>query len=278
MERAYQELTDFELIRQMQARDRRAYFYLKDRYEARLRGMAQDLLDKPHQANELVRRVFEQSWKQSAHWDPGHQRSGALWLYGLVREQALVQQQRWPWIPSAKVTGDPVAGMRRLTGILVVLVAGLGISTGWALWQWWQVSQVLGRVAVADPGMSRDVQEAYQQWQGIPETRRLTLRDPQRQTGTLAQLLWSPQEKRGILLGTQIPAVHPGLTYQLWVSGTDPNRADSAGTFVSAADETVQWLSEPVEMEDPRHFWVTLEPLGGSELPTGFALLETRAF
>ncbi len=274
MPEAYQ--TDFDLICQIRARDRRAYFLLKDRYQHRILMIARELLPSPHQADQVVRKVFEQSWRRAAEFDIRRERSVALWLYGLTQDVACLGHKRW---------GSPPAGDRWGSGwmlILWFLVAGLSLSTGISLWRWQRLSQLLSRVSVADPRGSQDLQITYQQWQQQPLLRRLTLRDPRLQTDVLAQLLWLPSEHRALLLGTQVPTVHPGLTYQLWTYGSDPNQPIGVGTFFSAADGTVQWLSEPwdptVTEADPDYFWVTLEPLGGSDYPTGLPLLESRAF
>ncbi|MGF1576845.1 MAG: anti-sigma factor domain-containing protein [Cyanophyceae cyanobacterium] len=275
--------TDFDLLCQMQARERRAYFLLKDRYRDRILGIARALLSQPHRADDVVRQVFEQSWRQADSFDLRRDRSVALWLYALARSYALPPPTRWPWqaSPPPERAGSFAQGSPWLIKLLTLGVVGLSISTGISLWRWHQLSGLLARISLPDPGASADLQATYQQWQQQANIRRLTLRDPQLQSGTLAQLLWSPSENRALLLGTQIPAVQPGLTYQLWTRSADPNQALSVGTFMSAADGTVQWLSDsfgPNLGGDPQHFWVTMEPLGGSENPTGLALLESRPF
>ncbi|NJL97461.1 MAG: RNA polymerase subunit sigma-70 [Synechococcaceae cyanobacterium SM2_3_2] len=275
--------TDFELLCQMQTRERRAYFLLKDRYRDRILSIARSLLAQPHQADEVVRQVFEQSWRQADSFDLRRDRSVALWLYALARSYALPTSPRWPWQrpQSAERRGFSTQGSPWLINLLALGVVGLGISTGISLWRWHQLSGLLARISLPEPGASVDLQATYQQWQHQADIRRLTLRDPQLQSGTLAQLLWSPSENRALLLGTQIPTVHPGLTYQLWTRSADPNQALSVGTFMSATDGTVQWLSDsfaPTLDGDPQHFWVTLEPLGGSSNPTGLALLESRPY
>lgn len=193
------EPTDFELMRQIQLRDRRSHFLLKDRYQKRLLEIALSTLKQPHQAEEVVRQVFEFCWKHAEAFDLQRDRSVALWLYELTAFQAQKRLRRWSWLPApASIRVAPPWWPRRLLwGSLV----GLGIYAVAITAAYWRLRW---------QGESVAIQRLYQEWQRQPQVRRTLLRDPSFRNPLLVQALWSPRAKQVLLLASEMPPAPPG--------------------------------------------------------------------
>ena len=272
-QRCMAELTDFQLMRQIQLRDRRSHFLLKDRYRKRLLDIALAILKQPHQAEEVVRQVFEFCWKHADAFDLQRDRSVALWLYELTAFQARERLRRWAWLPAplSIQTSAPLWPQRLLWGSLAVLgIYALAITAAyWRLrWQWGSPIE----------GESVAVQRLYQEWQRQPQVQRTLLRDPSFSTPLLVQALWSPHAKQVLLLASEMAPAPPGSTYQLWLESEIQGGGrllENAGTFAVNGEGSLQWLSQPLHSEQPTRLLVTLEPAGGSESPTGPPLLQS---
>ncbi len=262
------EPTDFELMRQIQLRDRRSHFLLKDRYQKRLLEIALSTLKQPHQAEEVVRQVFEFCWKHAEAFDLQRDRSVALWLYELTAFQAQERLRRWSWLPApASIRVSPPWWPRRL---LWGGLAALGI---------YAVAMTVAYWRLRWQGESVAIQRLYQEWQRQPQVRRTLLRDPSFRNPLLVQALWSPRAKQVLLLASEMPPAPPGTTYQLWLESDMPGggrRLESAGTFTVNAEGSLQWLSQPTHSHQPTRLWITLEPAGGSESPTDAPLLQSN--
>jgi len=88
-----------------------------------------------------------------------------------------------------------------------------------------------------------------------------------------ARALWS--RSRGLLLTTSnLPALPPGQTYQLWViSGKMPPISDN-WTFKSDASGSVMTMfATPATLPPPTAIAVSIEPEGGSTSPTAVYLI-----
>jgi hypothetical protein len=279
------EPTDFELMRRIQSHERRAHFILKDRYHKRLFDIALAVLKNTHKAHDVVREVFDYIWRESALFDLERDRSVAIWLYELTGFCARERLKRWSWLGgrSAQPRGS-LLQTAMITG-LSLLVVGLG---GYAAWATWQLSTLGQQVAARQPQPDPDdFQQIYRQWQQQAGTQSFTLRAPRFETDTLAQILWSSQQRQLLFLATDFPALPKGKAYQLWVvsqvaapSGSDPTETveilEDAGTLTPSPQEgTVQWISQNLATETPLGFLVTEEPQSGSQQPTGPVVLES---
>ncbi|MFT0814605.1 anti-sigma factor domain-containing protein [Synechococcus sp. OH20] len=262
------EPTDFELMRQIQLRDRRSHFLLKDRYQKRLLEIALATLKQPHQAEEVVRQVFAFCWRHAEAFDLQRDRSVALWLYELTAFQAQERLRRWSWLPApASIRVAPPLWPRRLLwgGLAALGVYALAITAAY-----WRLGSQIGGETVA-------IQRLYQEWQRQPQVQRTILRDPNFRNPFLVQALWSPRAKQVLLLASEMPPAPLGSTYQLWLeSEGGGRRLESAGTFAVNAEGSLQWLSQPTPSQQPTRLWITLEPAGGSESPTGPPLLQSN--
>ncbi len=279
------EPTDFELMERIQSHERRAHFILKDRYHKRLFEIAFAVLKNTHTAHDVVRQVFDFIWRESSLFDLERDRSVAIWLYELTGFYARERLKRWSWFWQGR---SQPRGSLLQTGVITglgVLVVGLGSYAAWATWQLSSLGQqVAARQPQPDP---EDFQQIYRQWQQQPGTQSFTLRAPRFETDTLAQILWSSQQRQLLFLATDFPALPKGKAYQLWVvsqvaapSGADPNETveilEDAGTLNPSPQEgTVQWISQSLATETPLGFLVTEEPQAGSEQPTGSVVLES---
>ncbi|MEN9225684.1 MAG: anti-sigma factor [Thermostichus sp. HHBFW_bins_43] len=267
------ELTDSELMRQIQSRDRRGHFLLKDRYQKRLLEIALATLKKPHQAEEVVRQVFEFCWKRADTFDIERDRSVALWLYELTAFQARERLRRWAWLPAPTSIQTTVSVWPRR--ILLGLLGVLGVyATAMTLEYWrlrWRWGSLLQSESVA-------IQRLYQDWQRQPDIQRATLRDPNFGNPTLVQALWSPRAKQVLLLASDMAPAPQGSTYQLWLQSElegGVQMVENAGTFAVNGEGSLQWLSRPTLSPQPSRLTITLEPAGGSESPTGSPLLQS---
>lgn len=268
------ELTDSELMRQIQSRDRRSHFLLKDRYQKRLLDIALATLKQPHQAEEVVRQVFEFCWKRADVFDIERDRSVALWLYELTAFQARERLRRWAWLPAPTAIQTTASVWPRR-----ILLVGLGVlglyATGMTVEYWrlrWQWGSLLPEDQMA-------IQRLYQEWQQQPDIQRITLRDPSLGNPLLVQALWSPRAKQVLLLASEMAPAPQGSTYQLWLQSDLEGGAqmlESAGTFTVNGEGSLQWLSRPTLSAQPTRLLITLEPIGGSESPTGAPLLQSH--
>ncbi|MFS8855534.1 anti-sigma factor [Synechococcus sp. H55.7] len=264
------EPTDFELMRQIQLRDRRSHFLLKDRYQKRLLEIALATLKQPHQAEEVVRQVFAFCWRHAEAFDLQRDRSVALWLYELTAFQAQERLRRWSWLPApASIRVAPPLWPRRLLwgGLAALGIYALAITAAY-----WRLGSQIGGETVA-------IQRLYQEWQRQPQVQRTILRDPNFRNPFLVQALWSPRAKQVLLLASEMPPAPLGSTYQLWLESDmqgGGRRLESAGTFAVNAEGSLQWLSQPTPSQQPTRLWITLEPAGGSESPTGPPLLQSN--
>jgi hypothetical protein len=275
------EPTDFDLMEKIQARERRAHFILKDRYRKRLFEIAFAILKEPHKAEDVVRQVFEFSWRQSSIFDLERDRSVAIWLYELAGFYARERKKRWPWLKSASSlvpTNRSLADLKWAIGLLVGLVAYAGGIT-------WQYVHLRHQWITQVDLSLITIQKLYSEWQKKPDTQRLTLRDPLFKSDSLAQVLWSPSQRQIILLASNFPLPPQGKTYQLWATSSLENSdqanqptgeiVESVGIFSSRVDGTIQWLSQSLSIPRLDRLFLTLEVEGGSDRPTGSILLES---
>lgn len=275
------EPTDFELMERIQSRDRRALFLLKDRYRKRLFEIAYAVLKNPHRSEETTRQVFEFCWRKAEVFDLERDRSVAQWLYELTGHYARESSRRWPWEHQQTqermpLSRNPLSAW--IIGILCLTLFGLGASFLNLIWRNRSLEDQISLQGLASADVIRQI---HREWQQRSSTRSLLLTDPDAQTDALAQVLWSPSEKQAILLTTNLPPAPRGRVYQLWASSSFDTslpgaQLESAGIFIPPRDGSVQWLSEPLSLEVPGRFIVTLEPSGGSEYPTGETYLESE--
>ncbi len=276
------EMTDFELMDQMKTRERRPYFLFKDRYYQRVFDIAYAILGNRQTTEEVTRQVFEHVWRQAEFFDPDTRRSVAIWLYETTSFFALKRLQRWPWSrnENAPAYGTGWGVTAKITlATLALLILGVG---GYSIWATLQLRS-LSTIAATASEPEVDLQELYQLWTRRPNTLYLTLRDPKLQSDTLAQLLWSPADQQAVFIATNFPSTPRGSIYQLWAvsgaSGTDPGLpqiTESAGTFRTPNDGTVQLLSPILTLSQPDQFLVTLESGDGSDSPQGRTVIESR--
>lgn len=83
--------------------------------------------------------------------------------------------------------------------------------------------------------------------------------------GGEATLIWSLEQRKSAVLVDDLQPLPEGKTYQLWYIGE--SGPISAGTF-EAADSGVSWRVLDGQMTGGDVVGVTVEPQGGSELPT----------
>jgi hypothetical protein len=93
--------------------------------------------------------------------------------------------------------------------------------------------------------------------------------------GPSAEVLWSPTHKRGLMYARGLSKVPTDKTYELWlIAGGTPV---PAGTFnVDEAGNAVLELPEIRQGASPDAFGVTVEPAGGSPIPTSPILLQGK--
>lgn len=272
------EPTDFELMERIQTRERRAHVLLKDRYRKRLYDIAFAILRNSHKAEETVKQVFEFCWRQADILDLDRDRSVAVWLYELTEFYARERSHRWPWAKQGSAlrsSSEASAPNAIVIGLLSLAVVSLGTYASWVTWQ---NRQLQAQMSTQRGQGQETLQQLREQWEEQSTTRFITLRDPEAQSPTLVQLLWSPVDRQALLSTTNLRPVEQGQTYQLWVGRSDPDlpsdlQVESAGTFLPSHTGTLNWLSPPLSLQNPDRFILTLEPEGGSERPTGEIVL-----
>lgn len=277
-------LNDFELMSRIQKRDRQAWILLKERYSARLRQIAYATLKKNRYSDTVVRQVFEFCWSQSSLFDLARDRSVALWLYELT---GFLSQERLRQ-PLLSLAWDPLQPRRRTglwVGVLTVLglmIAALSAYGVTLTYQYWLLQQYWIQ-------QGRDsklyIQKTYATWQSQPTVRRVSLEDV-KQGNVLANILWSPNERKVLFSASNLPPPPIGKRYHLWVTthqddgthlpGGSSTLVEKAGAFTSVEEEQTQWLSGTLLTDAPSLITVTLEPIQGSEDPTGPVFLRAE--
>lgn len=83
-----------------------------------------------------------------------------------------------------------------------------------------------------------------------------------------------PDSSEGMLMVRNLPPLPQGKVYQLWVAGQDGTR-ESAGllTWTDKAGNGYALIKCPDKLSRWQSFGVTMEPAGGSQIPTGSRLL-----
>lgn len=113
-----------------------------------------------------------------------------------------------------------------------------------------------------------------------PDTRWARMALPSADSETLPQsddpyawIVWSASSESGVLMAENFPRVEPNKVYQLW--GHVGESDVSLGTF-----RTDDYGEALVQVNTPtwgfERFWITTEPDGGSETPTGDPLVRVR--
>ncbi|MDX2270451.1 MAG: RNA polymerase subunit sigma-70 [Cyanobacteriota bacterium] len=274
---------DFELMAQIQARERRAHFMLKDRYHKRLLEIAFAILRNPHHAEEVVRQVFEFSWRQAEVFDLERDPSVAIWLYELTRLFAQERLNRWGWFKKSRPSSLPSQSADKTpwSWSLKLFVLGLAAYGLVITWQYWQIRQTW--LTYIDQA-AQEVQRLYQSWIRQPNVQEVLLRDPSLRTDRLAQGLWSSQARRLILFSNNLAAAPPGQAYHVWVEdnaaspqpGIPSKTVEFAGSLTFAQDGTLQWASPALQTAQPDRLVITLESVNHQDLPTGEVVLESR--
>jgi hypothetical protein len=277
-------LDDFELMSRIQKRDRQAWITLKGRYSTRLREIAYAVLKNNRRSDTVVRQVLEFCWSQASLFNLTRDRSVALWLYeltGFLSEEQLRQ-------PLLRFVQDPLkpkrrrglwAGILTVLGLIIVALSAYGLTLTyqyWLLHQYWIQEAKDSKLYV---------QQTYTAWQSQPTVRRISL-EGVRQGNVLAHILWSPKEKKVLFSASNLPPPPLGKRYHLWVTtyqddgtnlpGGSSSLVEKAGAFTAFEQEQTQWLSGTLLTDAPSLITVTLEPIQGSEDPTGPILLQAE--
>jgi anti-sigma-K factor RskA len=149
-------------------------------------------------------------------------------------------------------------------------------------------SQLRGRVQTLEQEL-RDAILQVRAGERLTAQARLVATDAQRQLSVLAapdvaqvalkgqaiapqasaRALWS--RSRGLLLAaSNLPALPPGRTYQLWVlSGKIPPISDSWVFKTDASGSVTTMFATPATLPAPTAMAVSIEPEGGTTAPTG---------
>jgi anti-sigma-K factor RskA len=111
---------------------------------------------------------------------------------------------------------------------------------------------------------------------GAPGTRAVALDGRPPSPAARGRMWWNGDQRAGLFLASGLPALPPGMTYQLWV--ISEGKPISAGTFAvdprGEGSLRVEPLAAVVRAEV---FAVTLEPAGGRPAPTGEMYLAGQA-
>ncbi len=88
--------------------------------------------------------------------------------------------------------------------------------------------------------------------------------------------VWSEEESLGVLFLSNLPELSEGSTYQLWLlRASEDGPAVSGGTFSSQADGSARLLVRAGDLGDAlTGMAITVEPIGGSQTPTGEIVLQ----
>ncbi len=300
------ELTDFELMRQIQSRDRQAWVTLEDRYHRRLFEIGFAILKHPRKAERVAHQALQFCWRQAKVFDLERDRSLALWLYELAHFYAYQHLQRQPWSEADVKGSSPPrsAWTSWIMALLMLTLTGVGAYATWISFRFWQSQQQL---ALCPAYAGSELPQTYQDWLRQPDLERIALQDPSFPSTSFAEIFWSPVNQQLLLLAVGLPPAPPGQAYQLWaISTPDPNPAlpegdpsqlqasaqapdhaqasdlsqprsitESVSILSMTAPGTIEWLSDPLTLPDPNQFIITLEPEAGNTRPSGEVLLES---
>lgn len=136
-----------------------------------------------------------------------------------------------------------------------------------------ELRDVTGRAAVRERQMAdarRTAADAQAQVAVLaaPDLRRIDLAGQQAAPQASARAFWS--RSRGLVFtASNLPALPPGKTYQLWVLTAQPAPL-SAGVFKPDQNGRVTAVFEtPLDLPTPTGMAATIEPEGGVPAPTG---------
>ena len=93
--------------------------------------------------------------------------------------------------------------------------------------------------------------------------------------GTISsiQLVHSPTHRAAALVGEDVPLLTDDQVYELWlITDGTPQRLE---IFQPHDDGTVEMLMPDMDMPDDAAFAITVEPAGGTEVPTGDVVAAT---
>jgi anti-sigma-K factor RskA len=100
-----------------------------------------------------------------------------------------------------------------------------------------------------------------------PEVRVVSLGDPAEERRPGVEVIWHPEQKRGLLLARGLERVAPDKTYELWLIAD--NKPVPAAVFnVDETGSAVVELDQLPGAATPEMFAVTVEPAGGRDTPT----------
>jgi anti-sigma-K factor RskA len=209
------------------------------------------------------------------------------WSVERVDPPAAVRQRILSSIATPTVTSDARrSGAAPSRSLLPWLATAASFALSVALSAY--ASQLRGRVQT----LERELRDAILQVQAgerLTAQARLVATDAQRQLSVLAapdvahvdlkgqavapqasaRALWS--RSRGLLLAaSNLPALPPGRTYQLWVlSGRIPPISDGWVFKTDASGSVTTMFATPATLPAPTAMAVSIEPEGGTTAPTG---------
>jgi anti-sigma-K factor RskA len=89
-------------------------------------------------------------------------------------------------------------------------------------------------------------------------------------TGDIGQLdvVYSPATQRAVMIGEDVATLGDDEVYELWTQPAGSDEMEPVGTFRPDDDGIVESLMTDIELSPTAVFAVTVEPAGGSEVPT----------
>jgi anti-sigma-K factor RskA len=107
----------------------------------------------------------------------------------------------------------------------------------------------------------------------LANARITVLRPSDPQSRAIGAALWSPQDQRGLLALENLAPLPPNQSYQLWL--IDPRKTPiSAGVLPADATGSLRLQFNPdIKVDAVERIAVSIEPKGGSPMPTGRIVL-----
>lgn len=176
----------------------------------------------------------------------------------------------WPEVPSTPppvpMPARPGFLQRIAPPLALAAMLAAGLSLGYAVRLQKRLDLVradLERVTLENQALARIMDVV-----NSPKLRVVALGGMARAPGSEARVLWSPTDRKAILIANGLPTPPAGMDYQLWViEGKTPR---SEGVFpVDEQGRATHVLPSMPESTGVGAFAVTLEPAGGMPQPTG---------
>jgi len=184
------------------------------------------------------------------------------------------QIQNQPPSSSNPKTGNKIALNKNLFFILTSVFLLKGIIIGFLLYQQSKTTHQMDNIHQQLNVLQKDKQEIAAAKEKLEQDfhtlrsiakQSFTLKDPERNTSSLAVVHWDAEAQSNFVDLINIPAAPKGKQYQLWAI------VEGQPTSAGLIDPTLSKEGLLIEVDfisNPQAFAITLEPIGGSEQPT----------